>query len=85
MLARDHDVRPVFVWQPSGAPVNHVYRQVGRALPPHVLDLSGVLTDIDETVFIDGSHTNERGAAIVAEELVPILMPLVDDALVGRG
>lgn len=79
-LAADHDVTPVFIWQPVGAPSDNPYNVVARSLPDPVVDLSEVLTGLDEDVFIDGSHTNERGARIVAEEIYRVLEPLITDA-----
>jgi hypothetical protein len=76
-LAVRHGVVPLFVWQPVGAPRTNPYNVVGRSLPEPVVDLSEVLTGLDDDVFIDGSHTNERGARIVAEELYRLLEPLI--------
>ncbi|HWJ96961.1 MAG TPA: SGNH/GDSL hydrolase family protein [Acidimicrobiales bacterium] len=51
------------------------HEEVGRRLPPSVIDLSGALDDAP-TVFVDEVHTNERGAELVAEAL--------ESALAGR-
>ena len=38
-------------------------------LPPEVIDLAGVFDGLDEPVYLDGVHTNELGARVVAHAM----------------
>jgi lysophospholipase L1-like esterase len=40
-----------------------------RHLKPPVIDLSDVLDDVDEPLFVDFDHTNERGAALITSAI----------------
>jgi len=47
---------------------------VGAALAPAAVDLTGVLDDVpEEQIYLDGGHTNELGARLVAEAIWPHL------------
>lgn len=79
-VARRHGVDAIFAWQAAeGVPGDGgAYRRVagdqdgGSA---GVADLSGVLDDHDEPLYLDGVLTGERGARIVAASLWPLLRP----------
>lgn len=76
--AGEHDVPIVFTWQAAaGVPGDGgAYRRVaGRqdTAGPVVQDLSRVLDDAAEPVYLDGVLTNEAGAALVAEALWSIV------------
>ena len=46
------------------------------------VDLTAALDGVDpESIFIDGGHTNERGARLVAEAM----WPLIEQALADQG
>jgi len=79
-LALDHDVPVVQTWQPiSSGPVPGLYEGIPGRLPG-VVDLSGSLEQVeDDAVYIDGGHTNELGARLVAEAM----WPAVEQALGG--
>jgi lysophospholipase L1-like esterase len=82
-LAEDHDLGdPVFFWQPELESVDaqSPSRRGAVLAGEPTIDISTVLADPDsEPVFIDGGHTNELGARIVAEAMWGYLAPLVED------
>ncbi|MEL7208163.1 MAG: SGNH/GDSL hydrolase family protein, partial [Actinomycetota bacterium] len=45
------------------------YGALARQVPDGVTDISDTFDDVTEPIFIDGGHTNEAGARIVAERL----------------
>ena len=66
-LAAAHDVEPVFYWQPVLALSEaEVWARENMSAP--TVDVSDTL-DADPGVYIDGGHTNEEGARLVAERL----------------
>ncbi len=73
-VAREHGVQPVFFWQPtqSGPPMQWANEHVG----PPTVNLSDAL-DGHGDVYIDGGHTNEAGALLVAERIWSELRGLV--------
>lgn len=74
-LSADHGVEPFFFWQPvayDGRP-----QQLARArLRPPTVNVSDAL-DNRPDVYIDGAHTNETGARLVAEALWLRIEPAV--------
>jgi hypothetical protein len=76
-----HGVEPFFFWQPVQLDPGQPYRELAERLPPPVIDLSHVLDDPPREVYLDGGHTNELGAQLVAEAMYPHLV----EALRGAG
>jgi lysophospholipase L1-like esterase len=72
-LARDADAAPRFFWQPVQVAPGTPYRIVAESLPRPVVDLSAILDDPPSPVFIDGGHTNELGALLVAEAVYDVI------------
>lgn len=70
---------PIDLTDPTAAD----YARAAEALDPSVVDLSQVLDDVDDPVFLDHTRMNERGAQLVAaamfEELRPTLERLQDE------
>lgn len=82
-LSDRHGVTDLYFWQPqrsSGPPLDWAAAAVG----PVTVDLSRSL-DGREDVYIDGVHTNEEGARLVAEAMWPTLEPVLRDWYEGRG
>lgn len=77
-LAEEHGITPFFFWQPVQLDPGTPYRVLAEGLPDPVIDLSAVLDDPPAPVFIDGGHTNELGAELVAEAMYPHLAPTID-------
>jgi len=79
-LARDlgdeAGVRTVFFAQPAFNGTEP-YREFVSRLTPGTIDLTATLDDLDEPVYTDEIHTNERGARVVAEAMWPHLRPAV--------
>lgn len=78
--ASEHDVPVLFAWQAAAGVAGDggAYRRVaGRADQGRygAVDLSGALDDAPEPVYIDGVLTNERGAALAAAALWPLVRP----------
>lgn len=74
-VAERAGVQPLFYWQPvgfKGVP----QQRATENLTDRTIDISDVLLDHSE-VFIDGVHTNEEGARIVAESIWTSLGPAV--------
>jgi hypothetical protein len=65
-LAHEHDVDAVFLWQPMKAGGPQAWTNDHVSAP--TVNISDALEDHLD-VFIDGSHTNERGAEIVARRI----------------
>lgn len=71
------DVPIVVLWQPAGTPPTPPARDDYGTLTDRVatdgggIDLSDALLDAPGPVYIDGLHTNELGARIVAEAVWP--------------
>lgn len=71
-LAADHDVEPFFFWQAEeeSAYEDSAMRRAVQLVGEPTIDLSLTFADLEpEEVFIDGSHTNELGARLVAEAM----------------
>lgn len=78
-LAADHRVRPVFFWQPQQNTYDptsprHAADPLVRAPTINIADAMG---DRAGEVYLDGGHTNELGARLVAEAMWKHLEPLV--------
>ena len=70
-LAGRAHATPVFYWQPrrhDGEGYDAYYRQLGQLVGPPTIDAT-TLMDKHTNLFIDASHTNETGAAIIADGL----------------
>jgi hypothetical protein len=84
-LAEEYGVEPVFVWHPMTT-TGEEAREIDRVGSPTV-NLRTALDDSSE-VYIDGAHTNERGAELAAERLWSELRVQVQrwyDSSEGRG
>ena len=89
-LSERYGVTPFFFWQPM-AYVTGPIEQAVAELSDSTIDISGLLLD-HQDVFIDGGHTNEEGARLVAEESGPTSPPpsttgtdpLMDDVTSSR-
>lgn len=57
--------------------------RVAPSLAPSTRDLRDLYDDLDESVFVDWAHTNEAGAALLAEAVYRDLGPVLDGALEG--
>ena len=71
-LAVEHGVEPVFFWQPfegstqPGSP----YQAATSAVSGHgIIDLTHALDNPGRPVYLDGGHTNELGAHLVARAM----------------
>lgn len=76
-LSAQYDVRSLLFWQPirfDGEP----QRLARGELTDSTIDISDALAGHDD-VFIDGGHTNEEGARLVAEAIWERLGPAVRD------
>jgi lysophospholipase L1-like esterase len=83
MVADRHDVPVERFWQP-------IHAQFAQNeslptfvspedLPPGVHDIEDAYVGFDqESIFIDGAHTNELGSRIAAEAMWPYLAPVLD-------
>ena len=81
-VADEHGVETRFFWQPEmdSLDENSDYAQAARRVGSPTIDISGALAGLDpETVYIDGGHTNELGARVVAEAMWEHLAPVVAD------
>ena len=86
-IAARHEVETLLTWQPdqrvveSGdelAPLERAAELIGAP----TVDLTAALDGVDpHSIFIDGGHTNERGARLVAEAM----WPLIEQALADQG
>jgi hypothetical protein len=75
-LSRTHEVTPFLFWQPmryDGEPEQRAREEMGSS----TIDISDALEGHSD-VFIDGGHTNEEGARIVAERIWETLRPEVE-------
>jgi lysophospholipase L1-like esterase len=83
-VGRANDVPIVWFWQPSidsrppmsGEPVadgrewaSQRYRAAADAIGTDVHDISGALDAVDEPLYWDSYHTNEKGAQLTAEAM----------------
>lgn len=73
-LAADHGVDAVFFWQP--VKVGPTEKWANAHITPPTVNISDALADHQE-VFIDGGHTNEEGARIVADRIWKEIGPKV--------
>ncbi|MGI8936838.1 MAG: hypothetical protein ACR2JF_01240, partial [Iamia sp.] len=76
-LSDQYRVEPFFFWQPVASADGPVQKARDELRPP-TIDLSRLLLDHLD-VFIDGGHTNEEGARLVAEELWATVEPTIVD------
>ena len=65
-LSEDHDVQVRFFWQPSSDGWDPA---VLANLPRSTADLSDVHSGLEDELYFDPIHTNERGARLVAEAM----------------
>lgn len=79
-LADRGGVAPFFFWQPVQGDHAVPYRKVADELPDPVIDLSAILDDVAEEVFVDDVHTLEAGAQQVAEAIYVHLRPTLVEA-----
>jgi hypothetical protein len=75
-LSELHDVEALFFWQPAGWNGPAQLQAIAQ-LSDSTIDISEALADHEE-VFIDGGHTNEEGARIMAVEIWKHLQPSVE-------
>jgi lysophospholipase L1-like esterase len=75
-IAARADVPVRFFWQPA-AGEGDPERRAKAELTSSTIDISDVLLDHPE-VFLDGVHTNEEGARIVAERMWEDLRPTIE-------
>ncbi|MEX0768249.1 MAG: SGNH/GDSL hydrolase family protein, partial [Microthrixaceae bacterium] len=80
-LAEDYGVVPIFLWQPVMAGEAEIWANENISEP--TINISDAL-ESREDVFIDGGHTNEEGARIVAERIWAELAPMVNAPRVGQ-
>ncbi|MCX6525952.1 MAG: hypothetical protein NTX58_14515 [Actinobacteria bacterium] len=73
-LAEEHGVIPVFFWQPVSAGEAEKWANANISAP--TINISDALNS-REDVYIDGGHTNEEGARIVAERIWDSLAPVL--------
>jgi len=76
-LAERAGVEPVFLWQPLVPNRAEVWAADHVSEP--TTDLSEILAGYPE-VFVDGAHTNERGAELVSREIWARIRPSVEAA-----
>lgn len=76
-LSERYDVESFLFWQPVGY-VGEPQRRASAELTEPTIDLSDILED-EPGVFIDGGHTNEEGARLVAVEIWERIVPAVRD------
>lgn len=81
LLAERDGVEPVFFWQPTrgGAIEGTGYDRLHDLVDDITVDLRASLVahDSDDTVYLDGAHTNELGARLVAEAMWETLRPSI--------
>jgi hypothetical protein len=80
-LGVEAGVRTIFFWQPQMAGPAEIWANDNVSAP--TIDISDVLDDRQD-VYIDGGHTNEEGAAIVAERIWTDLAPALPSTGVRR-
>jgi lysophospholipase L1-like esterase len=79
-VAAAHGVPVAMFWQPErdGRDERSPGRRAAALAGAPTIDLSGALDEVDpDDVYIDGAHTNELGARIVAEHLWVHVQPTV--------
>jgi hypothetical protein len=69
-LAEEYGVEPLFFWQPVMAGEAELWANARVSAP--TINISDAL-DLHGEVYIDGGHTNEVGARVVAERIWPEL------------
>ncbi len=79
-ISADHGVEPFLFWQPwPNSP--DAYQLAKDQLTPSTIDISDALDAVgpesEETVYIDGAHTNEEGARLVAVRIWAEIRPSV--------
>jgi lysophospholipase L1-like esterase len=76
-LTERHDVETLFFWQPkaeSTTSPDGPMRTAARLVGSPTIDLSLALSSVPgDQVFIDGGHTNELGALLVAQAMWPYI------------
>lgn len=82
-IAADAGVEPLFFWQPvrfEGLPQQRALAELGD----DVIDLSDALDGHGDT-YIDGAHTNEEGARVIAEAIWPSVQPRIEQWYETQG
>ena len=77
LLSRRDGVTPVFFWQPQRG-TEPVYEELSHRVGPPTVDIADAL-DGHQDAYIDGGHTNEEGARLVAEAEWRTLKPKIED------
>lgn len=77
LIGSEAGVPTMFFWQPAFGD-SADYRALARRMAPETIDLTRVLDDLDEPVYVDVIHTNELGARLVAEAMWDDLRPAVE-------
>lgn len=80
-LAREYGVTPLFLWQPQMAGPVEIW--VNERMTAPTINISDAL-DATPEVYIDGGHTNEEGARLVAERIWPDLRLQLAERTGGR-
>lgn len=75
MLSQRYEVTPFLFWQPVGY-LGPPHQRAVEQLTEPTIDISDILADHDD-VFIDGGHTNEEGARLVAVEIWRQMEPAI--------
>jgi hypothetical protein len=82
-LAADRGIAPVFFWQPvADRELDPRYQAATAAVGAPTVDISDTL-DAHEDTYVDGAHTNEEGAHLVAVRMWAELRPVVVAARAG--
>lgn len=71
IVATQYDVATRHYWQPvaAGEDDRSQYAEATRNLPDGVLDVSDAYAEAQAPVYLDGVHTNELGARLLAEAI----------------
>ena len=83
-IAARHDVETLLTWQADRQAAQEVLltnalERAADLVGPPTVDLTAALDGVDpDALFIDGGHTNERGAQLVAEALWPLIEEALD-------
>ena len=84
VVAAEADVPVSFYWQPVRDSTDE-YEALSAELPAGVVDLTHAFDGVREPIFVDGGHTNELGAEIVAEAMYETLGPELRSLARERG
>ena len=73
-VAEASEVPALFFWQPIKDPSPR-YVAIADELPEGVIDITDAYDGVSLPIFIDGGHTNELGARVVAEAMYDWIRP----------